>query len=96
MSAQRVMTIDVAPTSAQWEIAEKGFRLATRIQPGLGRSWNNLGIALTRLERFEEARFAYERAVSLDTAFGSASRNLVVMETRATGETSIQQSPLPE
>jgi len=96
MSAQRVMTSDVAPTRAQWEIAEKGFRLATRIQPGLGRSWNNLGIALTRLERFEEARFAYERAVSLDTAFGSASRNLVVMETRAAGETSIQQSPLPE
>ena len=96
ISAQRVMSRDVSPTREQWEIAERGFRLATQIQPKLGRSWNNLGIALTRLGLFNQAREAYERAVSLDTAFGSAARNLVVMETRATGETSIQKSPLPD
>ncbi len=69
-----------------WSVAQKGFELATRIQPELGRAWNNLGIAYTRLERFEEARSAYQRAVELNTVFGSAERNLIIMETRAEGE----------
>jgi Flp pilus assembly protein TadD len=69
-----------------WGVAQKGFELATKIQPDLGRAWNNLGIAYTRLERFEEARFAYQRAVELNTVFGSAERNLIIMETRAEGE----------
>ena len=69
-----------------WGVAQKGFELATKIQPELGRAWNNLGIAYTRLGRFDEARSAYQRAVELDTAFGSAERNLIIMETRAEGE----------
>ena len=96
MSAQRVMTDGVPPDRDQWQTAVRGFRLATAIQPKLGRAWNNLGIALTRLGDFEGARDAYQRAMSLDTAFGSAARNLVVMETRATGQTSVRERAVPE
>jgi tetratricopeptide (TPR) repeat protein len=80
---------------AQWRRALAGFELATRIQPELGRAWNNLGIAYARFGRFEEAREAYRRAVALGTAFGSAERNLIIMETRARGEPTLIESELP-
>lgn len=88
-AAQSLLRVDRAATDESWSVAVNGFRLATQIQPTLGRSWNNLGIALTRLGRYDEARHAYQRAVELDTAFGSAERNLAVMETRAVGATTI-------
>jgi len=91
-TAQRLMMPGINPSEAQWDAAIQGFELATRIQPSLGRAWNNLGIALTRRRRFEEARAAYERAVALDTAFGSAEVNLTIMETRALGEATILRS----
>jgi tetratricopeptide (TPR) repeat protein len=79
-----------------WAAALDGFLLATRIQPNLGRAWNNLGIAYSRLGRFDEARAAYQRAVELDTAFGSPERNLTIMETRAAGATTLTESKLPD
>lgn len=72
-----------------WEQAVESFQLVTRIEPTLGRGWNNLGIAYTRLGRFEEARSAYGKAMELDTVFGSPSRNLTIMETRASNAPSI-------
>lgn len=90
VSAQRVMLAGSGATPPDWERAVAGFELATRIEPSLGRAWNNLGLALTRLGRFAEARTAYRRAVELDTAFGSAERNLVTLETRASGAPSIK------
>ena len=79
-----------------WAAALDGFILATRIQPNLGRAWNNLGIAYTRLGRFDEARAAYHRAVELDTVFGSPERNLTIMETRAAGAPTLTESKLPD
>jgi hypothetical protein len=79
-----------------WAAALDGFLLATRIQPNLGRAWNNLGIAYSRLGRFDEARAAYQRAVELDTVFGSPERNLTIMETRAAGATTLTESKLPD
>lgn len=79
-----------------WGVAQKGFELATQIQPELGRAWNNLGIAYTRLGKFEEARSAYQRAVELDTVFGSPERNLIIMETRAEGEPILIEGALSE
>ena len=88
-SAQSLLHPNRAATPAEWSAAANGFRLATQIHPELGRAWNNLGIALSRLERFDEARAAYEQAMRLDTAFGSAERNLHVMETRLLGEATV-------
>ncbi len=93
VAAQRIARLDVDGTDEQWQRALDGFRLAARIQPTLGRAWNNQGIALTRLGRFEEARAAYERALELDTAFRSAERNLTLMETRAAAGTSVLEQP---
>lgn len=94
-AAHSLMHIDRSANASEWRAAANGFRLATRIEPDLGRAWNNLGIALSRLERFDEARAAYERALALDTAFGSAERNLTVMETRLLGEATIRAADPP-
>ncbi len=96
LTAQSLMNADRVSDEATWQRAVAGFDLVTRIDPTLGRAWNNLGIALTRLQRFDEAREAYRRAVELDTAFGSAERNLTIMETRALGDAAILETPRPE
>ena len=93
VSAQSVMRTDGDVDAEAWERAVTGFDLATRIQPDLGRAWNNKGIALSKLARFDEARDAYRRALELDADFGSAERNLTMMETRALGQTKILASP---
>ncbi len=94
ISGHRVIDRQGRDFEEQWNLARKGFELATKIQPNLGRAWNNLGIAYTRLERFDEARAAYHRAVELDTVFGSPERNLTIMETRAAGAPTLVESEL--
>lgn len=92
IAGQRVMSEDRAASDGDWQAAREGFELATRIEPGLGRAWNNLGIVYRRLGRIDEAREAYQRAVALDAGFGSAQRNLSLMETRAQGGASVIRS----
>ena len=96
VAGHRVISAKRENIEEGWAAAVGGFRLATRIQPNLGRAWNNLGIAYTRLGRFDDARDAYHRAVELDTAFGSPERNLTIMETRAAGAPTLVESKLPE
>ena len=95
VSGRLVTDVEGRDADEQWRQALAGFELATRIQPGLGRAWNNLGIAYARFGRYEEARDAYRRAVELGTAFGSAERNLIIMETRASGAPTLTESELP-
>jgi Flp pilus assembly protein TadD len=86
------MNEEHASSEADWQAAREGFELATRIDPSLGRAWNNLGIVYRRLGRVEEARDAYHRALSLEAGFGSAQRNLSLMETRSEGRPSLIQT----
>jgi tetratricopeptide (TPR) repeat protein len=95
VAGHRVISGEEGATQEAWLVALDGFKLATRIQPELGRAWNNLGIAYTRLGRFDEARVAYHQAVELDTAFGSPKHNLTIMETRASGAPTLTQSKRP-
>ena len=69
VAGHQVLDTQSGSASERWEVARQGFKLATEIQPELGRAWNNLGIAYARLGRLEEARAAYHRAVELDTVF---------------------------
>lgn len=96
VAGHRLISENERDADDDWAVARDGFELATRIQPELGRAWNNLGIAYARLGRYDEARAAYHRAVELDTEFGSPERNLVVMETRATGVPTLIESELPD
>ncbi len=96
VSGQRVMNAERASSEADWEAAREGFELATRIDPSLGRAWNNLGIVYRRLGRIEDAREAYHRALSLDAGFGSAEHNLSLMETRSGGAPSLIQTESPQ
>lgn len=91
LAGQRVMNPDRASSDEDWQAAREGFELATRIQPDLGRAWNNLGIVYRRLGRIEDAREAYHHALELDAGFGSAQRNLSLMETRSQGGASLIQ-----
>ena len=95
IAGQRVMNEKHASSEADWQAAREGFELATRIQPKLGRAWNNLGIVYRHVGRIEDARDAYHRALALDAGFGSAARNLSLMETRSQGGTSLIQTGAP-
>jgi tetratricopeptide (TPR) repeat protein len=66
----------------EWDAVARRFELATRVDPGSARAWNNLGIALARVGRISEARRAYVRARMLDAKLSSPERNLRVLRTR--------------
>ncbi len=95
IAGQRVMNEEHASSEADWQAAQEGFELATRVQPELGRAWNNLGIVYRHQGRIDDARDAYHRALALDAGFGSAARNLSLMETRSQGGTSLIQTGAP-
>lgn len=58
------------------EDAEESYRNALAIKPGNGRVWNNYGVLLFGQSRFEEARVAFEKAVTLVPDFDDALYNL--------------------
>jgi tetratricopeptide (TPR) repeat protein len=95
VAGQRIALAEGRASVEDWQLALKGFELASQIQPDLGRAWNNRGVALTRLERFDEAKLAYERALVLDTSFDSAQRNLEIMQTRSAGKTTVAEKSIP-
>lgn len=95
LAGQRVMSPGQSASEADWRAAREGLELATRIDPSLGRAWNNLGIVYRRLGRIDDAREAYHRALALDAGFGSAQRNLTLMETRSQGGPSLIRSEAP-
>lgn len=52
------------------------LRSALAIRPEFADAWNNMGVALRRLGRFEQAEFSYRHAVSLDSSHYTAMSNL--------------------
>jgi Tfp pilus assembly protein PilF len=49
------------------EAAER-FYQAVELEPNNGQAWNNFGTVLAALNRFEEAKAAYQKAVQLSYA----------------------------
>lgn len=94
IAGQHIARKDGETNTDDWQKALQGFELATQIQPGLSRAWNNRGIALTRLQRFDEAKIAYEHALALDSNSVSTRRNLEIMQTRSNGKTSVAEEPI--
>jgi tetratricopeptide (TPR) repeat protein len=61
---------------AQWEDAIDAYRRVVAIDPSYAAAWNNLGLLLHRLGRYEEARAAYAAALRESAACAEAAYNL--------------------
>ncbi|MBN2494875.1 MAG: tetratricopeptide repeat protein [Deltaproteobacteria bacterium] len=63
------------------EVAE-AFRRAVAVQPDFAWAWNNLGVALARAGRGDEAERAYHMAASADPALAAPHANLGLLHLR--------------
>ncbi|MGH7353803.1 MAG: tetratricopeptide repeat protein [Candidatus Rokuibacteriota bacterium] len=61
---------------AQWEDAIEAYRRVVGIDPSYAAAWNNLGLLLHRMGRFDDARAAYVAALEQDPACCEAAYNL--------------------
>jgi tetratricopeptide (TPR) repeat protein len=61
---------------AQWEDAIDAYRRVVAIDPSYAAAWNNLGLLLHRLGRYDEARAAYVTALKESAACAEAAYNL--------------------
>jgi tetratricopeptide (TPR) repeat protein len=61
---------------AQWKDAIDAYRRVVSIDPSYAAAWNNLGLLLHRMGRYEEAREAYDTAVAQDPTCAEAAYNL--------------------
>src|SRR5213594_196060 len=61
---------------AQWEDAVAAYRRVVAIDPTYAAAWNNLGLLLHRMGRYDEARTSYESALAQDPTCCEAVYNL--------------------
>lgn len=61
---------------AQWEDAVVAYRRVVAIDPTYAAAWNNLGLLLHRMGRYDEAREAYRSALAQDPLCCEAVYNL--------------------
>jgi tetratricopeptide (TPR) repeat protein len=61
---------------AQWKDAIDAYRRVVAIDPSYAAAWNNLGLLLHRMGRYDEAREAYDTAVAQDPECAEAAYNL--------------------
>ncbi|MEM6796154.1 MAG: tetratricopeptide repeat protein [Acidobacteriota bacterium] len=67
----------------QLEAATDKLRIAVLLAPEIAQSWVNLGVVHRRLDRFVEARDAYERAAALERDNIAAYQNMVILLRRS-------------
>jgi tetratricopeptide (TPR) repeat protein len=61
---------------AQWKDALEAYRRVVVLDPSYAAAWNNLGLLLHRMGRYDEAREAYDTAVAQDPSCAEAAYNL--------------------
>ena len=61
---------------ARWKDAIDAYRRVVAIDPTYAAAWNNLGLLLHRMGRYDEAREAYDTAVAQDAECAEAAYNL--------------------
>jgi tetratricopeptide (TPR) repeat protein len=61
---------------AQWEDAVDAYRRVVAVDPTYAAAWNNLGLLLHRMGRYDEARGAYVSALEQDATLCEAAYNL--------------------
>jgi tetratricopeptide (TPR) repeat protein len=57
----------------------KCFDRALKIDPEAKRGWNNKGLLLEKLGRFEEALMCYENALKIDPEYEEADKNRKIL-----------------
>lgn len=58
------------------DLALESYRQVIRLKPDHPVGWNGIGLILVELEKFEEARNAFARAIQSDNAFAEAHYNM--------------------
>jgi len=61
---------------AQWKDALEAYQRVVTLDPSYAAAWNNLGLLLHRMGRYDEAREAYDTAVARDPTCAEAAYNL--------------------
>jgi tetratricopeptide (TPR) repeat protein len=61
---------------AQWKDALEAYQRVVTLDPSYAAAWNNLGLLLHRMGRYDEARAAYDTAVARDPTCAEAAYNL--------------------
>ena len=61
---------------AQWKDALEAYQRVVTLDPSYAAAWNNLGLLLHRMGRYDEARAAYDTAVVRDPTCAEAAYNL--------------------
>lgn len=61
--------------SNQLESAVTAYNQALRLEPNLAEVWNNRGVVLTKLKRYQEAIASYEKAIQIRTDYPDAWSN---------------------
>ncbi|TQS46903.1 tetratricopeptide repeat protein [Cryptosporangium phraense] len=67
---------DLHRREGRFGLAIERLDQATRLQPGSAEAWRLLGVALTKAERLDEARTAFERSLDLDPHHSETWSNL--------------------
>lgn len=83
---------DLARLAGQWIVAEQAYRGALSLDPTDYGAWNNLAVALTKQQRFDEGALALEQSITLAPEDGVARQNLALLR-RHIGESTTQPSP---
>jgi len=73
------MLCEFAGYAGQLELSRFAGEQAVRLTPDFARAWLRYGIALSRMDRNDEAIIAYCRALEIDPALGKAWLNLSVI-----------------
>lgn len=60
----------------RWEDAIEAYRRVVELDPSYAAAWNNLGLVLHRMGRYDEARGAYGAALGADPQLAEAAYNL--------------------
>lgn len=64
----------------KWDEAEKEFRKALEIAPDSAELWSYLGYIMEQKNDLDEARIAFEKALSINPLFDTAIYNLAIVE----------------